>query len=91
MRGWPDRDRITREIESDGATERAHHREARGHFVGRHPAHAEIHRLSGASHLAHERARDLIARRQIALRRVARHERFAARVDELRALAAERL
>ena len=89
--GGADRDRIGRQIESHVATHRGDSREPLVNARAIQMRERQEHGTACLLGLPHDAARDDIARRQIAIRVIPRHERLAARVDEPRPFAAKRL
>ena len=91
VRGRAHRHRIARQVEPGGAAGLGDVREAGVHHRRVEMLQRQEHRPAGAGQLADDAARHAIARRQIAGRLVARHERLAVGVDQPGAFAAQRL
>ena len=86
-----DRNTIAGEIQSCAPACLRNQREPAVDEVGLEPLQREKHRLAGSPALSHDRARDAIARREIARRLVSGHERLARRVHQPRPFPAKRL
>ena len=84
MRRWSDGNQIARQIKASGAAGGRDGREACMNPVGVEMLQREKHPGAGAFDFAHDRPRNQITRGELPRRFVARHESFAALVDEPR-------